>query len=626
MPARVATTEPRLATVLVLATVLAIPFVFFSAFHGMPWFDDEGTLMIGFRSWRDGYRMYDQIYSLYGPLYNALYGLIYVVLHVPLTHTAGRLMASALWLGYTAGFAAFCYRVTRSMAATLVCYVLVLYWLAQLMDSPGHPEELCLLLLAITLLLASTVERARGAVFPASIGVVVAAMVLVKINVGAIVGGALLLALLRATVPGIWTRLAVPVVAAALLLMPLALATLLLDFVWVRYYCCFATLVIAAALLMFLNAPLPATLRPRDWWIIVGGGGLTAVISVGGMMLAGSSARAILDATVLQNAHFILNWYVPIHLPGYALALSVISALTALAYCLTSTWPRMEGWRQAGIVTVKIGFLLVAALLFAWPGRLDQTSRHVFEILLPFCWVIMVPSYGVSRPNDLARGAAGLMCATMSLYSFPVAGEQLYIAALLPVVTVPVVAHDLLATLRNHTAGKLPPAWRRSGFVAVAIVLAVGAAITARSARAYWHAEPLGFPGTALIRVDATRADDLRWIDRQLSSCTSSYTMPGLLSFAFWTGHFPPTALNINDVLAFIKPAQQQDIVQALSREQDLCVLYVPAYLKAFDRGQIKADPPLLHYFRTAFVPTAEHDGFVILKHSSKFLIGHSGA
>jgi hypothetical protein len=101
--------------------VLAAPFVLFSTFSGMPWFDDEGTLLVGFRSLLEGHRMYDDIYSLYGPLYNGVYGLVFVVLHVPLTHTTSRLIAGALWLTYAAGFAAFCQRLTSSTAATSSC-------------------------------------------------------------------------------------------------------------------------------------------------------------------------------------------------------------------------------------------------------------------------------------------------------------------------------------------------------------------------------------------------------------------------------------------------------------------------------------------------------------------------
>ena len=253
--------------------------------------------------------MYDDIYSLYGPMYNAVYGLVYVVLQVPLTHTAGRLIAAALWLAYTAGFAVFCHRVTRSVATTLFCYLLVLVWLARLMHSPGHPQGMCLLLLATVLLLACSIERARSIAALVGIGVAVTALALVKVNIGAYVGGGLVLVLLRVTSPTVWTRIAIPAVAAALLVLPFAVQALLFEFAWVRLHSLFSVLTIGAALLVFSSIRLPVILRPTDWWFIAGVGGLTCLVVVGGMMLAGSSAHAILDATLLQNAHFIRNWY-----------------------------------------------------------------------------------------------------------------------------------------------------------------------------------------------------------------------------------------------------------------------------------------------------------------------------
>jgi hypothetical protein len=68
------------------------------------------------------------------------------------------------------------------------------------------------------------------------------------------------------------------------------------------------------------------------------------------------------------------------------------------------------------------------------------------------------------------------------------------------------------------------------------------------------------------------------------------------------------------DVLAFIRPAQQQSIVDALSRQSGLCVVYNPELLEGFNRGQIETDPPLLHYLQAEFTPTAERDGYIILK------------
>jgi hypothetical protein len=93
-----AASAPRIGLVVVSATILAAPFAITHLFVGVSWTDDEGTLMAGFRSLLDGHRMYDDIYSLYGPLFNLAYGVIYVVLRVPLTHDAGRLISATLWL------------------------------------------------------------------------------------------------------------------------------------------------------------------------------------------------------------------------------------------------------------------------------------------------------------------------------------------------------------------------------------------------------------------------------------------------------------------------------------------------------------------------------------------------
>lgn len=591
---------------LLVATLLAVPFVLFTTFSGLSWFDDEGTLLVGFRSLMEGHRMYDDIYSLYGPLYNAVYGLIYVVLRIPLTHTAGRLIAAGLWLSYTAGFALFCYRLTRSVPAMLIGFFFVLVWLLNLMNSPGHPEEMCLLLLATVLLLTHSSERAPRIAAFMGIGAAVAALALVKINIGAYVGGGVLLVFLRASAPTFWTRIAIPVVVAALLSLPFAVQVLLFGFEWVRVYILFSTACIGMALLAVLAVPMPIIIRPADWSVTALAGTLTCLVVVGGMMLAGSSGYALLNAVLLQNAHFIRNWYIPLHLGPYGLADAAASALTAVAYFASGSRPFMREYRHLGILALKCMFVLLGVY------SIFYAEAQVFPLLTPFCWLLIVPPPGNRQLHPIARGMTGLIGAIMSLYPFPVAGTQIYTGALLPVVMVPVLACDVL-TGRHERGARRLPAWFAT-FWAATVVLALGTLITQQSARAYWQKVPLGLPGTSLIRVDQKQADVLRWVTAELSSCASSYSLPGLWSFAFWTGQALPTALNINDVLAFIQPARQEEIVQALSKQPDLCIAYNPAYLRFFDRGQIRTDPPLLHYLHTDFVPVADRDGFIILK------------
>jgi hypothetical protein len=610
MPKSVSGARPVLGRLLTVATLAAAPFVLLKVLTGIASWDDEGALLVGFRSLREGHRMYDEIYSLYGPLYNGVYGLVYVVLHVPLTHTAGRLIAAVLWLAYTAGFAAFCHRLTGSVAATLLGYVLVLVLLAPLMTSPGHPEELCLLLLAAALLLACSLERAPSVPVLAGFGVAVAGLALVKINIGAFVGGGLALVLLRVTAPSLWTRIALPAVVAGLLVLPVAVQALLFDFAWVRLYCVFSTMTIAAVLLVVRTVQLPVLLRPADWWVVVAAGIFTCVAVVGGMMLAGSSAYGILDAAVLQNARFIRNWYVPLVLDWPGLLAPTVSVLAALAFPLAGQRPRMRRFHERGILVLKLAFVLLGFLLFFFPGLL-------FRVLVPFCWLLMVPPAGVLPRQTTARVAGGLIGAVMSLYPFPVAGHQINIGALVPVMMIPILAHDVWAAMPSPAAGGRREASRLSALAAV-ILLGIGTGVTLQIASVYWNMywndTPLGLRGTSLIRVDPEQAEDLRWVTAQLSSCGSWYSLPGLLSFAFWTRHALLTTQNINDALAFIPPERQERIVEALSRAPDLCVVYNPELLRFFDRGQLRGDPPLLHFILADFVQVAERHGYVILR------------
>ncbi len=596
-----------LGLLLIVATLLALPEVLFRAFTGMSWFDDEGTIMVSFRALREGHRMYDDIYSLYGPLYNEFYGFIYAVLRIPLTHTISRLIAAAAWLAITAGFAAYCYRITQSTLATICSYVFVLNFLRVLMDSPGHPEELCLLLLATTLLLACAIERARDAAAFVCLGAVIAGLALVKINIGVFVGGGVALALLLNTAPSAWTRIATPVVTLGLLVLPFAIEGLLWDFWWVKLYSIFSFLVIAAALLVCLATPQQTILRPADWWILAGGAGLGGLVIVGGMMLTGTSAYAILDAVVLQNAHFLRNWYVPLQTLPIGLSSAAISVVTAVTYYVCISRPHLHYYLDPGIVILKSGFVLLGIVLLHSPPL-------EFQVLVPFCWLLMVQHPGTEPPHVVSRGAGGLVGAAMSLYPFPVAGHQVNVAALMPIVMIPVLARDIIKALRRNEPVARAIAAPRFAFLVVGGVLGLGVAGTVQSAREYFRRVPLGLPGTDLIRASEQHVDDLRWVTAQLASCSSFYSIPGMWSFAFWSGHALLTTQNINDVLAFIPPAQQQIIVQIISRQSDLCVVYNPTYLQLFDRGQIRSDPPLLHYVKTALVAVAEHDGFVILR------------
>ncbi len=605
---------PRIWLVLGLATMLAAPVAILGSLAGVWWWDDEGTLMAGFRSLLDGHRMYDEIYSLYGPLYNLVYAFIYVVLRVPLTHDAGRLLCAVLWLAESAGFAVFVWKLTRSKPAALFTYAIVLVWLIPLSRSPGHPAQLCLLLLTAVLLLVSSIERASSSAAWGALGATVAGLALVKINIGAYVAAPVLYVLLRASPANSWTKHAARVLAAAMLSMPFAVEAILFDFDWVRTYCIFSTLTVLAALIVSAPPARPADVRSKDWTAFVLAGGLTGLAIFVSMMLAGSSPYAIFNAVLLQNVEWIRNWWRPLDIPWYGVVAAVASVGAALLYRIAAARPELEGLREFGLLVLRWTYLTAAASALVFHDPMIE-----FSIVVPFFWLIMSPPSEVRKSCDMARKTAGLIAALMSLYAFPVQGTQDYVATLLPVALATVIAYDALVELhrRDNFGCANASVATRSVFVALLMVcLWPAAAVMLGSfvlVRAYFVGVPLGLPGAEWVRVDQEEAADLRWVTAQLSSCAASYSVPGMLSFAFWTGQPLATTVNVNDVLGLISPARQEGIVRDLSRLPGLCILYNPTVLERFDRGQIATDPPLLHYLRSDFVPKAQRHDYVIL-------------
>jgi hypothetical protein len=594
---------------LILMTILALPYVWSSAFSTLPWYDDEGTLLVSVRAFVEHHRMYDEVYSLYGPLYNLFYGLLYGPLHIPANHVAGRLIALSLWLAWSAGFAFFCFRLSSSRVSMLLCFVLTLRLLNVLMDTPGHPEELSLVLISIVLLMTCWLAESAKSLALVGIGAVIVALALIKINVGVFVGLPFLIVLLRNSSNRILWTIVAPLAAILMIILPVAVESLLFSFPWVRVYCLFCFLSIAATSLVYLGAARTPLMGTRSWAILVASGGVTALLIVGAMMVAGSSAFAILNAVVLQNADFVRNWYVPIRVGATGVFSATMSLLAAGAYWVSGTQPKLRPYRKHAVLMMQAIFVL-AGLWFCF----RNSPIHIVKYLTPFCWLLLTSPDVDATPFRTARSVTVLIAATMLLYAFPVAGHQVHIVAVFPLVVLAVLARDVALALSGHRYLERVPllSWMPAGIAA--LVFAMGGFATLGAVRTYSTGVELGLPGTSFIRVDRQRAEDLQWVSSQLLRCSASYSIPGLYSFSLWTGQSLPTTLNVNWQMNFLSWKQQEFIVDALSVEPDLCIVYDPDLLNFSDRGQAATNPPLLKFVFTDFAPSSERHGYIILR------------
>jgi hypothetical protein len=593
------------------ATMVAVPYVLLSSVTNFSWFDDEGTLLAFIRSVLDGHRLYDETYSLYGPFYHLVYDFIYGDLGVPLDNLSDRLLAAGFWLAFTACFTAFAVRLTGSLIVGVFSYLTVLTGTAVTLDSAGHPEELALLLLGVLLLSIAAAERRMRVATLVLIGALLAALTLVKINLGAYVGGSVLIVLLRTTIRPGWLRGVLPAAAAGMLLLPVALFSLLFVLPWARSYCLFSTLTILPAILVWIASDPPRIMTRTMWLPLAVGGAGAATAIVGSIVAQGSTAYAVINTVLLQNADYVRNWYIPLGVGTRSLAVAAVAAACGITYVLSLQKRITAEPARTGVGLLKLGVALPGCL--AMPL---MPAQLLFMLVMPFAWLVIVPPRGVTWPMPIARGASGLIGSAMVLYPFPVAGHQVDLAMVLPLMLMPVLLWDAVCEARM--LGWWPwltvDSGRRLGFIAALAAVAVFAAHTWRAASLYAAEVPLDLPGAAFIRVAPGQADIFRWIAGQLADCPAMFSLPGLYSINVWTRHGLLTPININNILDVISPADQQRVIQALSAQPGLCVVYQPEYLRRFDRGQIAANPPLLQYILGNFAPTAERDGFMIMK------------
>jgi hypothetical protein len=591
------------------------------SFFGFSWFDDEGILLSGFILKNNENRLYDDIYSFYGPFYYEFYEFLYWIFG-SLTHNAVR-AASALMLGLCAATAAgVAWGLTRSHATAAITAVFVVVAMAVMSESAGHPEGLSMLLAFAMLLAAQRFERSRSRIHPVLIGSVIAAALAVKVNVGLFLGAAWAIVVWRSVAQPSWlARLGGPV-AFLVLIAPVAIMWPLMGFTWVRGYAAFATLVIAAAVATWWRTDVARALTGRDLLGTIAGFLLALTAIMGATLADGTSLPALLEMTLFQTTRFVRNWYIAAGIDSAAWVMLLVSG-AGTVFCLSVPVAahglgRVSAWVADGLRTLLI--VIYAAcfgvLLFPFYSPFGYFGGMGFWLVAPFATTALLPRRDGPLEQPLTRGALAMLCAIMVLYPFPVAGHQVAIASAPFAILAALALHDLS---RQHAPARVErhPFRERLPDAALLIVLALLTSGTARSVHRYMVSEALDLPGAGLIRVEPGVAPILRSVTERLRACGSSYSLPGLMSFHIWAGHTPPTSLNINHPLAFLTDRQQEQVVASLAGAHDLCVIYAPRFLAFLDRGQIANRPPLLRYVQESFVPIAEIGPYHILRRRS---------
>lgn len=598
----------RTALWLTILTVSAAVPAYYRIFSGFAGWDDEGAMMMTVRQYLNGSKLYEEIYSGYGPVYYFYNWLVRSATGDVLDHNAVRITSAAVALLCALICSWIVLRLTQSLAAASVTHILVFRVLSFFTYEPGHPQELCLLLLlglAGSGILAATPRHLWLALTAA--GSIAAALTLIKVNIGIFAILAVALAVLFQAPPGWFWRAARYAAAGGALLLPVALMRVHLDDPAAQAYCFVITASIAAVLAAASGFARAGTLSSRECRAAAAGFAVTFVLVLLVLVWQGVPMQATLNMLVLDHVRISVSqgfWYKSVELGRIwiAWAMAGLGAATVTA--------------RARPIGDKSGHRRLAAFQVLFGGAGLPIALAAPNLLLgfvtPFCWLLLCRPENIQRREAHARILLCTAAVLQTLYAYPMAGSQTYFLRVLLILVAAISLLDGWHCLPGPA--RLAPFVLRFSRPAAAVTLAAVAlaylVLAYRAHRLYASLTPLNMPGAERIHVAQDEAEDYQWLVAQLrQNCDTFVGLPGIPSLYFWTGkplpgpvHQSPGPLNFDNWMYAFSSAQQQTIMDDFSRHPNACAVYHPSGVDSWNRGHLDVRGwPLANYILTHF-------------------------
>jgi hypothetical protein len=542
----------RSAVLLATIALLAI-FAFAKLFSTFPFWDDEGYFLQAYRDFLSGHALYTQVFSFYGPLTFYTTALLARFSPGNLTHDFLRWVTLPVWIGIAGIMARTVWNWTRMFAVSTVVFLLVGIRLQGLAKGIGHPQLWIILAVAILLWLGLDWAPGSDVSWRAfSAGVVLASIILFKINIGVLVFIAFGLAVSLQSKER-WARVGsgILITGAAVLGLALFVATPTgSEKMFATLYLVSVAAIVIVAMRRASDYRLPFA---GVLWLSAG---LAAFLSIAiaAALTIGIPFRALVDGTIISPFSFARSYHNPFLEPSQRRSILFygLGALAALSVILLR--------RLTPARTMLFGLLKVAAgvalLLGFW-----RDHRIALAGSLTLLWLVLVDVPPLPGPAYSNRLLLTLLAALFSLELFPMAGEQVDWAALLPMVAAAILLQDGVNCLaRECPKGSLTRFSYFAGRSTVALLpvlffISLGRA-TLNSWRS-WEASPsVNLPGAAWLRLVPEEQTRLTTTVRFIKdNCRSVLTFPGLYSLSIWSG-VPPVEEKRISGWPFMFPAE----------------------------------------------------------------------
>ncbi len=511
-----------LAAASALMTTHVLWFMFWSRFDQL---DDSGYMLAILRGVAGGGRLYEDVFSQYGPFYCMAWLPWFRLLGAPIDHNHAGLGVAVLWILSSATAGWLVHRHTRSAGWTAITLVWATWSLTRLGSELAHPKSLVALLCA--LLLAALAQSCRGRMWSGFVlaGSIVAALTLTKINTGVFAIIAVVMGSLAALIP---QKRLVLLAGLAISAIPFVLlrhawepqARVLLGLsVWISS---FMTLQIATS-----HKDDDPTLAAGIGWSGARMFAIAFTVVASAILLVtlawGTSAHALLDCVLLRPLGFAGVFEVPPILTGIEVLPLLASALFAIAWQIPSLRRNQTLWRGAMIAAVLAETL--------W----DALNGWFYLLTAPaLLWLAAAADHSNREPRQpgsrLWLTFAIQLAVWQSLSIFPVNGAQSSLPRFLSAIVFILGLRAALSGLRRFPARTVTAAF------------AAGVALLCWNAYQTIHANylrhiPFKGTGAEWFHWRADQAARMNCVAENLKLQTGPvFTFHGQPSLALWSG------------------------------------------------------------------------------------------
>jgi len=592
-------------------------------FTGFSGYDDEGYMLTALKGYVNHGHLYDDVFTQYGPFYYEAWGGLFSIFGIPVNHDSGRTVTMVAWIVSSLAIGLATWRMAGSLLLGLGTQALVFSALSVLVNEPMHPGGIICLLLAAIVSISCFVRDRPSPLAVAVLGAAVAALILVKINVGLFAAASVTLAAV-VSYPALferrWPRL---LVEAAFVAMPVVLLASKFGEGWPRRYAVHVA-VAALALVLVLRARRSERRANEEITWLVGGFLVLAAASCLTILATGTSVSGLVDGVLRQPLRQADAFTIPLQMDKRIYSLDLIGLGGAVAWAYVSRRRQRQEpdpvWLSlTSLFSIAVGVAMALSVNGkGLPFDAGDFSGYQFS-LLAFSWVALIgpaPRRDVSFPLLLLP----LLAVPQALHAFPVAGSQTLWATFL---LIPVGAICAANGIRGLLVAVPAPEERRAlAGVGLCAFLIVGYLVFNTALRQplqaardnYDGGVSLSLPGAEAIHLGEEEAALYQRISAAIDrNCRSLIMLPGMDSFYLWTEEEPPTGYTATGWPTLFDDSHQRQVIAEIESTEGLCQLRNEPIAAGWGNGTIPPGP-LVSYLDRGFQPIAKFNDYELLR------------